>query len=128
MCVVAGQIHSCTGRADCPTGVTTLNVEVAPKRLELMHALSSAATTIALLLNPNNPNAESALKEAQAAARILGGAASCPARPTIEISVANLAQLGAGPLVIGNEQIGALVLVTRSPRSLDGGNSSKPGA
>ena len=54
------------------TGVTTLNVEVGPKRLELMHELLPKATTIALLLNPNNPNSETVLRETQAAARILG--------------------------------------------------------
>jgi len=37
------------------TGVTQLNVEVGPKRLELAHELIPAATVIALLVNPTNP-------------------------------------------------------------------------
>ena len=35
------------------TGVTQLNVEVAPKRLELLHELIPAATTMAVLVNPS---------------------------------------------------------------------------
>ena len=37
------------------TGVTQLNVEVAPKRLELLHELLPTATVMALLINPTNP-------------------------------------------------------------------------
>src|SRR5205085_5865444 len=40
------------------TGVTQLNVEVGPKRLELAHELAPTATAIALLLNPTNPLAD----------------------------------------------------------------------
>jgi putative tryptophan/tyrosine transport system substrate-binding protein len=37
------------------TGVTSLNAEVGPKRLELLHELRPAATTMALLVNPASP-------------------------------------------------------------------------
>src|SRR5216683_8170891 len=37
------------------TGVTQSNVEVAPKRLELLHELLPAAHVMALLVNPANP-------------------------------------------------------------------------
>jgi len=37
------------------TGVVTLNVEVAAKRLELLHELVPTATIVALLVNPTNP-------------------------------------------------------------------------
>ncbi len=43
-----------------------------PKRLELLLQLVPKAKTIGTLVNPNNPNAESELKDAQAAARSLG--------------------------------------------------------
>ena len=52
--------------------MTQLNVEVGPKRLELMHELVPAATTIAVLLNPTYPSAETQLRDMQAAARTLG--------------------------------------------------------
>ena len=37
------------------TGVSQLNVEVAPKRLELLHELLPTASVLALLVNPANP-------------------------------------------------------------------------
>ncbi|MGC2827334.1 MAG: ABC transporter substrate-binding protein, partial [Pseudolabrys sp.] len=37
------------------TGVTTLNVQIAAKRLELVHELLPKATVIAALVNPANP-------------------------------------------------------------------------
>ncbi len=54
------------------TGVTLLSVEVGAKRLELLHDVLPKATIMALLVNPNNPNAESQSKSTQAAARTLG--------------------------------------------------------
>ena len=44
------------------TGVTYLNVELAPKRLELLHEVVPAATIMALLVNPTNPSAETCRK------------------------------------------------------------------
>jgi len=50
------------------TGVTQLNTEVMPKRLELMHELVPTATVIPLLVNPNSPNlADIVLRDSQAA-------------------------------------------------------------
>jgi len=37
------------------TAVVTLNVEIAPKRLELLHELFPTATSFALLVNPTYP-------------------------------------------------------------------------
>jgi len=53
--------------------VAYLNVEVAPKRLELLHEFVPAAKSIALLLNPGNPvEAAAQTRELQAAAGTLG--------------------------------------------------------
>src|SRR6478752_6666871 len=49
------------------TGVTQLNVEVGPKRVELAHELIPAATVIAMLVNPTNPLAGAVSKDLQAA-------------------------------------------------------------
>jgi len=54
------------------TGAVRLSSELEPKRLELLHQLVPAASTIALLINPNNPGALPLTKELQAAARTLG--------------------------------------------------------
>jgi putative ABC transport system substrate-binding protein len=55
------------------TGVTSLNVEVAPKRLELLHELLPSATIMALLVNPAVPApAEAAARLSQTAAHVAG--------------------------------------------------------
>lgn len=40
------------------TGLTAFTSELVPKRLELVHTLTPATTSIALLVNPNNPIAQ----------------------------------------------------------------------
>jgi ABC-type uncharacterized transport system substrate-binding protein len=71
--VTVGLVHSLSRPGGNVTGVTTLSVEVAPKRLELMHELVPAATVMALLVNPTNPAlAEPTTRDLQAAARTLG--------------------------------------------------------
>jgi putative tryptophan/tyrosine transport system substrate-binding protein len=55
------------------TGVSYLNAEVAPKRLELLHEFIPAAKSIALLVNPADPvAAEKQAKELEVAVRTLG--------------------------------------------------------
>jgi putative tryptophan/tyrosine transport system substrate-binding protein len=55
------------------TGVTQTNVEIAPKRLEVMHELLPNAKVLGLLINPADPSlAEPQLKDFQAAAHSLG--------------------------------------------------------
>jgi putative ABC transport system substrate-binding protein len=103
------------------TGVTQLNVEVAPKRLELLHELVPTASVVALLVNPINPNAETNTKDLQAAARTLGlelHVLNASAERDFDAVFAKLIQLRAGGLVIGadslfssrSEQLAALAL------------------
>ena len=54
------------------TGVTLLAVEVGPKLLEILRGVVPSASTIALLVNPTNPNSETQSRIAQDAARKLG--------------------------------------------------------
>jgi putative tryptophan/tyrosine transport system substrate-binding protein len=55
------------------TGVTSLNLEVAPKRLELLHELLPSITSMGLLVNPAVPaNAGAVARLSQAAAQGLG--------------------------------------------------------
>jgi putative ABC transport system substrate-binding protein len=55
------------------TGITNMNVEVGPKRLELLRELIPTATSIALLVNPTSPNlAEPFTRAMKAAASTLG--------------------------------------------------------
>ena len=54
------------------TGATFLSIELGAKRLELLHDLVPKIASIALLVNPNNPNAPVQTKEIQAATTALG--------------------------------------------------------
>jgi putative tryptophan/tyrosine transport system substrate-binding protein len=54
------------------TGITSQNVEIGPKLLELVHELVPTATDIALLVNPINPNTDTLSRNLQTAARTLG--------------------------------------------------------
>jgi putative ABC transport system substrate-binding protein len=54
------------------TGVSFLVVLTVAKRLELLRELVPTATTIGMLVNPNNPNTKSVTGDAQTAAKTLG--------------------------------------------------------
>jgi putative ABC transport system substrate-binding protein len=54
------------------TGVSSLNVEVTPKRLELLREVIPAAAVVAVLINPTSPTADSQLRSLQATNRALG--------------------------------------------------------
>ena len=54
------------------TGVSLLAAELVQKRLELSREVVPNAAVVALLVNPNNPNAEENLRLAQEAARVIG--------------------------------------------------------
>jgi putative ABC transport system substrate-binding protein len=86
------------------TGVTQLNWEVIPKRLELLHELLPTAGVMALLVNPNDPvNAESQSREALAAAHTLGlklHVLNASTENDFDSVFANLINLRAGGLVI----------------------------
>jgi putative ABC transport system substrate-binding protein len=86
------------------TGVTTLNVELAAKRLELLHELVPAATDIALLINPTNPNATSLLTDLQAAASARGvrlRVLNASSEGDFDATFISLVQMRIGALVIG---------------------------
>jgi ABC-type uncharacterized transport system substrate-binding protein len=54
------------------TGVSSLNVQVTPKRLEILHQVVPAAAEIAVLVNPTSPTTDSQLRNLQATALALG--------------------------------------------------------
>ena len=89
------------------TGVTSLNVEVGPKRLELLHELIPTATVVALLVNPTNPPlAETLASDLQAAARSLGlqlHVLQARTEGDFDTVFANLVKLRVGGLVIGSD-------------------------
>jgi putative ABC transport system substrate-binding protein len=104
------------------TGATQLNVEVAPKRLELLHELIPTAKIVALLVNPTSPAAGTLSRDLLAAARTLGlqlHVLHAAAERDFETAFATLVQLRARGLVIASadpfftgrrEQLAALAL------------------
>src|SRR6516162_3430044 len=54
------------------TGATVIAGQLAAKRLGLLHELVPSVRLVAVLLNPNDPNAEADVADAQVAARALG--------------------------------------------------------
>ncbi|HTE96871.1 MAG TPA: ABC transporter substrate-binding protein [Bradyrhizobium sp.] len=54
------------------TGVSSLSVEVSPKRLEMMHELRPTAAKLAVAANPTSPTVNTQLEKLRSAAEILG--------------------------------------------------------
>ena len=105
------------------TGVTTLNVEMMAKRLEVLHELVPTAKIIAALINPTNVSVinETETRDLQAAARTLGltlHVLHASSEQEIDAAFTTLVQLRAGGLVIGadayfnsrSEQLAVLTL------------------
>jgi len=103
------------------TGVVTLNVEIAPKRLELLHELFPTATSFALLVNPTHPAlAEPVMRGVQAEARTLGielHLLHASSDSDFDSALATAARLRVAGLVVGpdtlfNKRIGQLAALS----------------
>jgi putative ABC transport system substrate-binding protein len=85
------------------TGVSLLSVAMEAKRLQLLHELASNVGVVAIVVNPNNPQADEQLQELQAAARTLGvhvEAFKAGSPSEIDTAFANLVQRRAGALLM----------------------------
>jgi len=117
-----GLVSSLNRPGGAITGVTSLNLEVGPKRLELMRALMPTATSMALLINPTNAtNAEAETTVLRTTAGALGlqlNVLHASAERDLDGIFATLVQERAGGLVIGpdsflqsrTEQLAALAI------------------
>jgi putative ABC transport system substrate-binding protein len=104
--VAAGFVASLAHPGGNLTGVSTLIVDLLPKRLELLTELVPQTRVIALLVNPNNPNMEPMIREVQEAARAKGvrlHILKAGAPEELETAFATLVQLQAGGLVVGTD-------------------------
>jgi putative ABC transport system substrate-binding protein len=120
--VKLGLVVSLSQPGGSVTGVSQLNEETVPKRLQLLHELVPTATSFALLLNPTNPApAELILRSSQAAAQTLGlnlHVLNASNESDFDRVFADVIQLRAGGLAIGSdafftsrlEQLAALAL------------------
>jgi putative ABC transport system substrate-binding protein len=113
--VKSGLVPSLSHPGGNLTGASRLSVELEPKRLELLHELVPAARSVALLVNPANPNAERASKEVVAAAQSLNIALPvlrASSDHDLDLVFGQLRALGAGGVVIAPDPF----LLTRSAR------------
>ena len=88
------------------TGVSLLNAELGPKRLELLHELMPEVTTVAALVNPANPNTASLSKDLQAAAYSMGlrlHILDASAERDFDAVFQTIGELHAGALFIGTD-------------------------
>jgi putative tryptophan/tyrosine transport system substrate-binding protein len=120
--VGAGLVDSLARPGGNVTGVTSMNTELGPKRLELLRELIPQANIIALLVNPASPLiAETISKDLQSASRTLGlqlHILNASSESDFDTAFAALVQLRADALVIApdamfisrREQLGALTL------------------
>ena len=70
--VKAGLVASFNRPDGNVTGVSQIAAALGAKRVELLHELAPSVTTIAFLINPDNPNADPDTREIQTAARAVG--------------------------------------------------------
>jgi putative ABC transport system substrate-binding protein len=104
--VATGLVASLARPGGNLTGVSILLTELVPKRLELLSEMVPQARVIALLVNPNGPEAEPTIREAQQAARAKGvqlPILKAGTEAEIDAAFASLVQLQAGALLVGND-------------------------
>jgi putative ABC transport system substrate-binding protein len=88
------------------TGISMLSSALNAKRLELLREVVPATRLIAVLVNPRNPNVDSALKEIEAAARTVGQqihVERAANEQEFEAAFAMMRQQRADALLVGND-------------------------
>jgi ABC-type uncharacterized transport system substrate-binding protein len=104
--VAAGLVASLARPSGNVTGVGMMFAELNPKRLELLSELVPQAKMIALLVNPNNLNAERITGEVRESARQKGlqlPVLKAATEEEIDAAFAALARLQAGALLVAND-------------------------
>jgi putative tryptophan/tyrosine transport system substrate-binding protein len=90
------------------TGISSLNSELAAKRLSLLHDLLPNAVRFATLVNPGNPNADLLARDAQAAGLAIGRQIEILAASTardIDAAFASLVKKGADALLVSPDPL-----------------------
>jgi putative tryptophan/tyrosine transport system substrate-binding protein len=90
------------------TGISSLNSELAAKRLSLLHDLLPNAVRFAMLVNPGNPNADPLARDAQAAGLAIGRQIEILAASTardIDAAFASLVQKRADALLVSPDPL-----------------------
>jgi putative ABC transport system substrate-binding protein len=106
--VATGLVASLARPGGNITGVSILLTDLVPKRLELISEMVPQARVIALLVNPDGPEAEPVIRAAQEAARAKGvqlPIVKAGTEAEIGAAFASLVQLHAGALLVGNDPL-----------------------
>ena len=102
--VRAGLVASLNRPGGNVTGVTPFTRQLGPKQLGLLHAMVPTATTIAVLVNQNNPDSEAQLRDVQEAAHALRMQIlplKIESERDFEAAFARLKHEGGGGLLVG---------------------------
>jgi putative ABC transport system substrate-binding protein len=101
--VALGLVASLSRPGGNVTGVSNISISVEPKRLEILRELVPTADKIACLRNPKNANADTQLREVQAAAGTLSQEIFVVAASTgreLDSAFASIVQQRAGALLV----------------------------
>ena len=104
--VESGLVASLARPSGNLTGISSMSIELTPKRVELLTELVPRAGVIALLVNPTNPTTERVLPDVVDAATAKGvqlRILKASAESEIEIAFASLAELRAGALILPSD-------------------------
>jgi putative tryptophan/tyrosine transport system substrate-binding protein len=104
--VQLGVVNSLSRPGGNITGVSSLSVDVSPKRLELMHELLPSTAKLAVVVNPTSPTANSQLQKLRSAAETLGvhlQVLNASAEKEFEPIFSTIAQEVAGGLVFTSD-------------------------
>ena len=125
--VANGLVRGMSHPAGNATGVTSLNTETGPKRLQLLRELAPDMRSFAILINPANPKTvESVVNDLQVAAhaqRLQFKVVTAASEPDLAVVFENLARAQVRGLIIANDtffltrakELGALALRYRIP-------------
>jgi putative tryptophan/tyrosine transport system substrate-binding protein len=124
--VRAGLVASLNHPGGNLTGVTRMNWELEPRRLQMLHELVPAARMLALLVNADNPNATGSIGAMQEGARSIGSqltVVSANRETDLDRAFSEIVSAGAGGVVISpdpffflqNVRLGELALAHRLP-------------
>jgi putative ABC transport system substrate-binding protein len=125
--VAAGLVRTMNRPGGNATGVTSLNTQIGPKRMQLLSEVVPRSKSFALLVNPTNPkNTEAMTDDLQVSAhahRVQLQIVQAASEQDLAVVFENLARQRVGGLVIANdtffvnrsEQLAALALRNRIP-------------
>ena len=106
--IAFGLVSSLTRPGGNATGVSYLTSELGGKRLGLLHELLPSVSLVAVLVNPNNPNADLFVRDVQAAAATVGvrsHVVNATSESEIDSAFAAFRQQRAGALLVANDPV-----------------------